>query len=102
MPHTPGPWSIDKRIPREAIARVRSKDGDPIADVFGIDMGNADDNETQDEAKANALLIATAPELLALLAKTSRMIQLAMQTNPELSATYEEIRAAITKAKGNT
>jgi len=60
MKHTPGPWHIWENDPKisnskDYHARISGKDGFCLAIAYG---------QTYEEAEANALLIAAAPDLL--------------------------------------
>lgn len=96
--HTPGPWAL--KIDPAADAHVTTSDHwhDRIAVVF---------NDSRRDFKANARLIAAAPELLAALrAAESTLMLVAMGTNEiarleeSVLACAARIRAAIAKADG--
>lgn len=59
-PHTPGPWKVVKR------GEIESADGSPIADVAVLVQWNTTDGIKEEAMpwKANARLMAAAPELL--------------------------------------
>jgi hypothetical protein len=77
MKHTPGPWIVDDKFPLTVRPTISSTDERypgpcPVANVSLVDIGilrGAHGNEAVpfEEAKANARLIAAAPELLELL-----------------------------------
>ena len=91
--HTPRPWHIGKRAADVAIYGHKGEEVAKILDFFNDD----------EENKANARLIAAAPDLLAAL-KTcvSELNQLAFLANDKLAK--EAIKkgvSAIAKAEGN-
>lgn len=92
MPHTPGPWQIDGEA-AECQARITA-DGEPIADVFGLDRGDDDG----DEANANVALIAAAPDLLA--ACESALDVVDHRNNMRFMECAALLKSAIAKAKG--
>lgn len=101
MPHTAGPWIRDAEQVREALCRIRA-DGEPICDVFALDRGYDTPDHDQEEAEANARLIAAAPDMLAAL--ESCMTALQYHIGGNLSRMTAEVcigeaRAAIAKAK---
>lgn len=55
--HTPGPWHYEE-------GNVRDKDGEMIAEVWGVEP-----TKDGNEVKANAHLLAAAPEMFAALEK---------------------------------
>jgi hypothetical protein len=87
--HTPGPWEICQKWPEE------SKKIQPQGCEIGLAIAYGD---TEEEATANARLIAAAPELLAALQKaTDWLNELHVDQRPEF---LEECCDAITKATG--
>ena len=78
--HTPGPWHVANGV------QVRSEK-DQLARVWMMRTG---------EGKANARLIAAAPELLEAI---EELLSATQHLNP-CPATVEKARAAIAKAKG--
>lgn len=99
--HTPGPWEVrfDHPDVPEKIAFIRPAShpheysGNEISSVYGCGP-EAPGNET---AKANASLIAAAPDLLAALRKA---VDQALWPNESVSNALAEARAAIAKATG--
>ena len=96
--HTPGPWSVRRwSWPTEvtgSIHQVISADRFPTAFVPAWDEPNPGEVEASEEAKANAHLIAAAPELL-------EALQDMVSDHASLSAaTLAFARAAIAKATG--
>jgi len=94
--HTPGPWervsSADWDGAHVIDARVRI-----VAECHGCDIPGALGDVGVDEAKANAYLIAAAPELLAALEGLLADPYLSHSINNDRMA---PARAAIAKAKG--
>lgn len=64
--YTPAPWQVDNK----AAGHVRTPDGRGIANTMGY-SNNSDGGKSYEENKANARLIAAAPELLEVLEKTT-------------------------------
>lgn len=58
--HTPGPWAVDVSLP--GIVEIRDSEKRMLATVYAPDYLNHP--VTDEEAEANARLIALAPELL--------------------------------------
>lgn len=91
MKHTPGPWHVGLR---QAEKIVYDETGWAIANAT-VYHGESD----AEQVKANARLIATAPDLLASLRRLVRMLG----TNDSRLANFgevEEARAVIAKATG--
>jgi hypothetical protein len=88
--HTPGPWHRGTRAP--TYSSISCYQGKSIADVFGSD----------EEAIANARLIAAAPELLkaAMLAlkHLRRVVNSTIPCAQSFDDTVEELEAVIAKA----
>lgn len=101
---TPGPWAAEKAETWQKRIRVNAHDGlDEVAGVYSDDIDF-------DEAKANARLIAAAPELLEALQAADRILWMAEKYaegggsgGPE-QRDYDEaaplIKAALAKAEG--
>jgi len=90
--HTPGPWHVDAGDYKYHIYYSREQ-----SDHYFVDVDGNDD----DEAKANARLIAAAPELLAAL----KALLFNAQHGNGLDAHYRaqgEALAAIIKAEGKS
>ncbi|MEX9851399.1 hypothetical protein [Providencia huaxiensis] len=81
--HTPAPWNYNGNV----CGAVESPTDDLIACAYPMHYENAE------EMKANAHLIAAAPELLALLIKLDRIGGLGLST-------HKEIQSVIAKALG--
>jgi len=96
--HTPGPWAIEKCPKAQA-----ATDGRDWPWLVNYNDGEYEGHlalvQTQN-AEANALLIAAAPELFAALADFLTMF--GADDDPRLIKLLNKTRAAITKAKGNT
>lgn len=93
--HTPGPWVTDKDVGHEA---VLGADGALVADcaIFGLHV-----NRSQEINKANARLIAAAPELLEALERMADVAEKSGLTvfNEEFTA-LANARYVIAKATG--
>lgn len=84
--HTPGPWGIDD------YNRVVAEDGNPIVvNGLAIPLVNTP------ESKANARLIAAAPELLEALMLADAALSGA---NMNMNVVQRKVQGAIAKAKG--
>ena len=100
--HTPGPWKAD--CANEIVPDIESPEPHQhIACAY-------DFKRDKDEAKANARLIASAPELLEALETISNLIPIARLYFPKsihnsekfhLELACAEVGKAISKAKGN-
>lgn len=84
--HTPGPWYVSKRNPRLVIES--GPRGNAIAKT-GVKLGVC----SQEQAEANARLIAAAPDLVFQLQAAANYIDL-------LGGDSKSYRAAIAKATG--
>ena len=94
--HTPGPWTYD-----ESWALIKGDDGSEIAAVHAARAFRAPKGKDafKDEPKANARLIAAAPDLLAALQKMTAL--LAAHPDGGLYPDYLiQARAAILRATG--
>ena len=96
MPHTPGPWQIivNKHGQYDIVATSKT---DGIAFI--------DKRNDPDEERANAYLIAAAPEMLEALEELRRWFDDNVSTyephcSPEYAAMWRRVRNAIAKAKG--
>jgi len=104
--HTPEPWTCAEMNDWDG-AHVIDKHGRIIADCQGCDIPGAHGEVGTDEAKANARLIAAAPELLAALQAVAiglspASLELQKDSLADLCRTcYEIIQEAIAKAEGN-
>jgi hypothetical protein len=91
--HTPGPWRYDKSHNAHPGAhRVLGPDGEVLADFGWI--------QRFDEAKANARLIAAAPELLETLRHLHTWLICPDTTTSAITAMRNMAAAAIAKAEG--
>lgn len=98
MSHTPGPWTYSGQsgIPKHCfVAQVWRPDGGVLADI--------EPTEQEEEATANARLIATAPELLAVLEWLLPILK--TQPKPDFGgwnwpSMADDVQSVITKAKG--
>ena len=88
--HTPGPWKVVKR------GEIESADGKPIADVAVFVQWYTTDGIKEEVMswKANAALIAAAPELLYVL---QRMVPKFLRYNDEAEELYLEAKSLIKK-----
>ena len=96
--HTPGPWTNDDGLVNGIESRTGRVEQTPSLDIF--DAGDWP-SALQDEAQANAKLIAAAPDMLAAL-KLFISTYAATQTHPTIiqeAAVISAIRAAIAKAE---
>lgn len=89
--HTQGPWRVDPRMPNAVFAsdETRSK-------VAATKEGHAFPVRSDEEAAANARLIAAAPDLLAVLDECRSF--LTDLTNPDTKASGPAIIASFTNA----
>jgi hypothetical protein len=101
--HTAGPWTID-----ESPSPVYGSNGTLVAEgvrIGGIATCYTTGTRSSDKNRANARLIAAAPELLEAL---KRLIELAEDPENERDSDlveiihWDHIRALITKAEGGT
>jgi len=89
--HTPGPWEASQ-YSQWAI----SSDNGHIAKVYGADGTH----QTPEQARANAHLIAAAPELLAALEAAKAYMEDPYPDGDDLSHVLTRAGAAIAKARG--
>ena len=95
--HTPAPWRVSSESPhiiKKDYRAIGSDAGFLIASTMGND--NSGFYASEQEADANARLIAAAPELLEAL---EELIAATQHLDP-CQATVDKARAAIAKAKG--
>jgi hypothetical protein len=94
MKHTPGPWQWDAGvIPPDGPGRyadiyVTGEDGEPLI--------IAEFNDSIPQGRANACLIAAAPDLL----DACNRAEWWLSTHPEGTAMRDVLRVAIAKAEG--
>ncbi len=90
MKHTPGPWEVDLEN-----GEITAKGPVVIGTIYGADDFPCNEDDIAEECKANACLVATAPELLA-------ACEAALRLAEEMSEgdLYNQIKKAIAKAKG--
>jgi hypothetical protein len=97
--HTPGPWHLGSHGEQYNFAHVRAGSDDSaetIAEVFGLYINTGRAGQKNEEAIANARLIAAAPELLAAL-KACREAFVPEGGNADL---WVEVDAALVRAEG--
>ena len=96
--HTPGPWKVTTNLDYW-VERVNFEGGE--GEFKGIalcgDIHWPNSNETQFEWEANARLIAAAPDLLEACKEFVRKCEAGEARS---TRSYNEMRAAITKAEG--
>ena len=104
--HTPGPWTVkdDRMEPTRAFPRGRRTVGVGDADS-DAGSGVCQINRLYEEWEANARLIASAPELLAVLKVFVKDIDAVgidqtAKDWPDLVLNYHTARAAIARAEG--
>lgn len=95
--HTPGPWTMHPRFDDGAEVRAIA----PVAWCSVASTVGSSGSQSIDaaEARANARLIAAAPDLLRALERLERLSGSAMMTD---DPAREGARAAVAKAKGVT
>ena len=101
MHHTPGPWVV--RTIDQSLATVETQDGEYI--ICNAAQLRGDDWKTEhSERKANARLIAAAPDLLAALQRIVAALdkQVASPHLAERASPLAQAKAAIAKATGET
>lgn len=86
--HTPGPWGFDSFALRE---EIRAENNPLIATVCSVHC------DSPEEMRANAHLIAAAPEILEAL---EMMLEMSEMSGFGKAAAEDVARAAIAKAKG--
>lgn len=102
--HTQGEWKVKEEI--NNTFTVLSDDKTDIATICydGIEERELPEIATYNEAKANAKLIAAAPELLEALQDVLATKSIMMKKQPseielqEISATFQRVKQAINKA----
>lgn len=99
--HTPGPWETDHETEDQS---VLGPDGFMVADcaIFSLMKGAP----TEDRCRANARLIAAAPDLRTMLETMIRyaewQIREGADHHPTLPSAVDAARAAIAKAEGRS
>ena len=92
--HTPGPWHMSECAHQNTNAGICSESGLHITSVNGYGMRD-------DQNQANARLIASAPDMLNLLAAADRLEELTGDNLAVYARTFAALaRAAISKATG--
>ena len=102
--HTPGPW-FENVMPTSAGSAITINSADhriAIIYVDGIRKGIDDELPRSIQNRANARLIAAAPELLEALKAYEAWADPTICRDAELRAIRIQIRAAIAKAEGKT
>ncbi len=94
--HTPGPWGLHYSAGHGVEADIVGADDQKFK--VGRLASVATIPETWGDSKANARLIAAAPELLKALKYAIRLYGATEMSNPDL----EPLRAAVAKAEGNS
>jgi hypothetical protein len=111
--HTPGPWTLFQDQSVRHYAGIEAGKLSIVAIGYPELIPAMDDSgvhgRTEEEALANALLIAAAPDLLEALEKCLYIIghpkdepETLWRTDDELKDAYESAVSAIAKAKGET
>ena len=98
--HTPGPWTARKDDYSKHMINITGPNGagDSVCRVKGYAA-------YREEAKANAFLMAAAPDLLEALVYQTEVLDAHNQCKPHslgMANAVEKARAAIAKAKGET
>lgn len=110
--HTPGPWALDEsRRSIQVFASDGSENGVTVATVNGSEQDTIEDRRkiltwsVNDQDRANARLIAAAPDLLEALEYALERIKCVRCADAAQEKFYEtaagRIRATIAKARGN-
>ena len=89
--HTPGPWTVADELVKSLVV-IDGATRAPVAMVVALDRSTAPDME----GRANARLIAAAPDLLA---AAERVMSTPQHWVGEVNAAYDALRAAIEKAR---
>lgn len=96
--HTPGPWEAEARQHGMAIyANYKNAPSEYLALINGYE----ESKEDRDRNRANARLMASAPDLLSALERVLECHRLKISLNTNAGA-VEQARAAIAKAKGES
>jgi len=99
MTHTPGPWIVQPvKGSFQVPFHILSEDGRPVAYCDGQQL--RPDRTSVGEARANAHLIAAAPELLGELKYLVEEFEEAVDWVPAYVAMADRAKAAIAKAEG--
>jgi hypothetical protein len=98
MSHTPGPWAVQPvKGSFQVPFHIVSEDGKPVAYCEGQQL--RPDRTSVGEARANARLIAAAPEMLAALRTAVRVMQ-DNNLDEALAGEFDIFTDAIAKAEG--
>ena len=102
--HTPGPWRIEPRHHCYAVVCDPTRNGEYPEIVFVEQRGNDEcgsitaRKRTDDELRANANLIAAAPDLLAACQRMAKAFE--QHSYPELQGIACDVFAVIARATG--
>ena len=94
--HTPGPWHVGRYTPNATEMTILTKNGSPVTPAWGPQF-----YVNSEQAKANACLIAAAPELLSALEALTKWASVSAcdrEPGSILDQNIEAARAAIAKA----
>ena len=97
MAHTPGPWKQHEDAPLYIMAKIGSKPG-CIASVNHVEKGRG--VIVEDETKANARLIASAPTMLAALKGIRDIADGLDDLSENWAKELDAVEAAILEAEG--
>lgn len=95
--HTPGPWKVVPSVPQEGSDCFWIKAATPGTRGFTKEIASSDGYQHEEERKANAALIAAAPELLEVLRGVKEVIEYNEWKAP---VTMMRIERALAKARG--
>lgn len=94
--HTPGPWHVGRYTPNATEMTILTKNGSPVTPAWGPQF-----YVNSEQAKANACLIAAAPDLLEALKEALDQLE-SWNQESEPTFTMRRVAHAIAKATGNT
>ena len=95
--HTPGPWKIDHFNTSTGCYQISGHE--QVLNLAFV-QDYSDEGDSDQEAKANARLIAAAPDLLEALKDLIASASPTEKEHPRMFAAWQQARAALTKAKG--